>query len=128
MDANAYMSQTVVGELVGDHSVFSTDYTYFIAAAVVEVCSVIVISVTYWGWWTLGRPVSFSPLELAKAFQSPLLDDYNSNSTGRDLARVTDDTSIRYGARVGQQNDRKGILGFARATQIDSPDEGASFA
>jgi hypothetical protein len=46
MDANTHMNQTVVGELVGDHSVFSTDYSYFVAAAVVEVCCVVVISIT----------------------------------------------------------------------------------
>jgi hypothetical protein len=128
MDAGTHMDQTVFGELLGDHSVFSTDYNYFVAAAIVEVCCVAVISVMYWGWWTLGRPVSFSPLEIAKAFQSPLLANYNSNSTGRDIARAAEDTSIQYGAKAGEPGDKKAILGFARPGEVDSPEEGASFA
>jgi len=26
-----------------------------------------------WGWWELGRPVTLSPLETAKAFAAPIL-------------------------------------------------------
>lgn len=38
----------------------------YIAAAIVELVCILLVLPTYWGWWKLGRPVSFSPLELAK--------------------------------------------------------------
>lgn len=42
---------------------------------------------------------STEPLTRFQAFQSPLLDDCNSNSSGRDLAKSSiGETRIRYGA------------------------------
>ena len=54
--------------VVGDHLVFNTDYWFFFAAALVEVVCIAAILPTYRGWYKLGRPVSFSPLELAKVY------------------------------------------------------------
>ena len=68
MDQGAFVETTVVGQQAGEHSVYTTDLSYFAAAAVVVIFSVAVILPAYWGWWRLGRPVSFSPLELAKVW------------------------------------------------------------
>ena len=57
---------TVTGQVIGDHTVYVTDYTYFGGAVLVELICILVILPIYWGYWTLGRRISFSPLELAK--------------------------------------------------------------
>ena len=50
----------------GQISMYHTDYSWFIAAAVLELVCIVLILPMYRGWWTIGRPVSFSPLEIAK--------------------------------------------------------------
>ena len=88
IDAGLEINSTVTGHLHGPHNIFETDYWYFLAAAIVEVGCICLVAPTYWyvvtielkrsghfadrfrallrGWWKLGRPLSFSPLELAK--------------------------------------------------------------
>lgn len=46
--------------------VFKSDFNYFAAAAVLELCTILAILYCFFGFWQLGRDVSFSPLELAK--------------------------------------------------------------
>lgn len=57
---------TTTGEVTGVRSVFRTTYAYFAGAVVLELMCICLIAPTYWGWWKLGRSVSFSPLEIAK--------------------------------------------------------------
>lgn len=52
---------------------------------------------TYWGWWRLGRAVSLSPLEIAKAFDVPLMQALDSNATTEDFIRAVGDKRVRYG-------------------------------
>lgn len=88
----------MAGFQYGDQNVFQTNYWWFTAAAVLEVMCIACILPTYWGWRRLGRPVSFSPLELAKAFDAPLLENCSSNATGNDLANIAGSVPVRYGA------------------------------
>ena len=60
----------IKGHRVGEHDVYHTEYMYFLAAALVEVICIAAIAPTYFGWWRIGRPVSFSPLEMAKVSSS----------------------------------------------------------
>lgn len=66
LDPGLHVNTTITGQLIGDHSVFLTQYKYFVAALLVEVICIALIIPTYYGFWMLGRPVSFSPLEMAK--------------------------------------------------------------
>lgn len=98
VDNGVPLSQNVAGEQFGQHNIYQTNYWYFLAAALVELVCVSCVLATYWGWWRLGREVSFSPLEIAKAFEAPLLTDAHSNSSGNDIAKIARDVPIRYGA------------------------------
>jgi hypothetical protein len=60
--------------------------------------AILFAALLYWGWWQLGRHVSFSPIEIAKAFDAPLLQDVNTNSRAKDLLRDVGNLRIRYGA------------------------------
>lgn len=66
MDAGLSVRKTVVGNVEGDHTVFHSSYAFFVAAVVVQAATIAMVVPTYWGWWRLGRSMSFSPLELAK--------------------------------------------------------------
>jgi hypothetical protein len=49
-----------------------------------------------------GRQFSMSPLEIAKAFNAPLLDGLGSNLTGSELARQAPGDRIKYGEAIGK--------------------------
>jgi hypothetical protein len=66
MDDGFAVNQTITGTVVESVEVFRTDFSFYVAAAAVELCSVLVILTTFWGWWRLGRSASLSPLEIAK--------------------------------------------------------------
>src|SRR5438034_1836336 len=48
--------------------VFQSNYRYLAAALAVMLLAVFAVLSQLWGWWELGRQVSLSPLELARAF------------------------------------------------------------
>ncbi|KAK5175091.1 uncharacterized protein LTR77_000228 [Saxophila tyrrhenica] len=91
---------TAIGHKVGKLNVFQTDYWWFFGAALVEVICICFVAPAYWGWWRLGRSVSFSPLEIAKAFEAPMLAACDSNSTGRDAAKAMGDVRVDYGFSI----------------------------
>lgn len=66
LDAGLEVNSTIIGQLQGTETVFKTELIWFLAAAVVEGICIALILPTYYGWWQLGRAVSFSPLEIAK--------------------------------------------------------------
>lgn len=45
---------------------FKSNFNYFAAAAAVELFTIFLVAFTFYGWWRLGRNMSFSPLEVAK--------------------------------------------------------------
>ena len=46
--------------------VFASDFKYFAGAATVQLLTIIVLLLNFRGYWKLGKPVTFSPLEIAK--------------------------------------------------------------
>lgn len=86
--------------------------------------------------------MSFSPLEMAKvswhssvapaysnvnqAFNSPMLANVNSNSSGRDIAEVAGETRVQYGVF---RNDSTGTarLGFGHPDFVNRPRKGMRF-
>ena len=65
---------------------------------VLIVLACLAILATYWGWWHLGRPVSLSPLEIAKAFDAPIMHAADPNATADELVEAVGDVRVRYGS------------------------------
>lgn len=63
-----------------DSVVYEIRFTWYVIAACIQGFAIMVTAFLYWGWWQLGRRVSFSPIEIAKAFDAPLLRDANTNA------------------------------------------------
>lgn len=103
-------------------NVYVVDYWFFFGAALIQVICVSVIMYTFYGWWRLGRAVSFSPLELAKAFESPWLAGVNSNASGDRMGNELGDRKLQYGV-VGFESDR---LAFSDAGMVQKPWRGAN--
>jgi hypothetical protein len=49
-----------------------------------------------WGWWELGRSVSLSPLETAKAFGAPMMQHVGRNSTVEEILKKTRGMKVKY--------------------------------
>ena len=51
----------------------------------------------FYGYWALGRKVSMSPVETAKAFNTPTLRGTDSNTKSRALLREIENRPVQYG-------------------------------
>ncbi len=65
-DPGLQFTYNTTGVLRSPIPVFSSNFNYFIGAAAIQVLTINVLLFNFYGFWTLGRPVSFSPLEIAK--------------------------------------------------------------
>jgi hypothetical protein len=102
----AYPNLTLVNRTLEQHATMTRSYTetvyqtqvgWVAGAFILIMLSCLSIVPTYWGWWNLGRPVTMSPLEIAKAFDAPLLRPTDPNGTAADHIRVVGDMRLRYG-------------------------------
>lgn len=106
-------------------TVYATHPGWLAGAFAVIVLACLSIIPTYWGWWHLGRPVSMSVLEIAKAFDAPLLRDLDPNGSAEEHLRIVGRTRVRYGfgtTRLVHEKDGNGgqpSLGLSTAPQLD---------
>ena len=66
LDPGVQMKYNVTGKLQSPVEVFKSDFPFFVAAAAIQQLTIVLVLSTFWGYWRLGRHVSFSPLETAK--------------------------------------------------------------
>ncbi|KAE9979303.1 hypothetical protein BLS_009932, partial [Venturia inaequalis] len=78
--------------------VYQSKFLYLGLALLFTLASVLSILPTLYGWWQIGRKVSMSPLETAKAFGAPRLDGANSNAEVKSLLRAIGPMPVQYGA------------------------------
>lgn len=74
-----------------------------------------------------ARPFGSSVVVLTsmQAFESPLLADCNSNSSGGDIARKAGETPIRYGVIASEDQTKAGVkLAFADPAVVEKPRSG----
>jgi hypothetical protein len=98
LDHDVELESSVEGMIVSPVEVFNSNMSYFAGAASVQLLAILAILITFWGFWDLGRSSSLSPLEIAKAFDAPLLSDVLSNSSGREIEKIEGGRKVRYGA------------------------------
>lgn len=64
------------------------------------------------GWWRLGRAVSLSPIETAKAFGAPGLNTADSNADAQAILKDIGNRGTRYGVMTTAMPER--MSGYAR--------------
>lgn len=91
--------QSVHATQTGVQNVFVSHYGYLFGALAVMTFGVLSVIPTFYGWWRLGRPMTLSPIETAKAFNAPLLNQSKSRSNADvdRLIRDIGDRPVRYG-------------------------------
>ncbi|KAH6691320.1 hypothetical protein F5X68DRAFT_229175 [Plectosphaerella plurivora] len=76
----------------------------FIAVGLSTILSVLV-ALLLTGWRRCGRLFSISPLEIAKAFDAPLLRQVGSNTPASQIAKDDDGSMVRYGEVKQRRGD-----------------------
>lgn len=98
--SNSSDIQHVSSAETASHPVYQSHYEFLAIAVVLTVLAIFLVSATFGGYWHLGRPMTMSPVELAKAFNAPLLRNEDSNAKGTALVSKVGDRAIRYGVVI----------------------------
>jgi hypothetical protein len=77
-------------------TVYTVAIPYLACAVVASLLGVAAVAPLYYGWWELGRDVSFNPLEVANAFDAPILKHVDRNVTARRIAKQAGFRRVRY--------------------------------
>lgn len=78
--------------------VYLSDFKFLSLALLPTVFSALTVLLLMWRWWRLGRRVSLSPLEIARAFTAPELSAGSaSDLAAKELMRDIGSKKIRYG-------------------------------
>jgi hypothetical protein len=99
--SNSSLRTTVTAQQISTQQVYMSDFRWLGAATAITVLGLLLTIPTFRGYWKLGRNVSMSPIELAKAFASPMLAHVDSNADVETMLKTMGDRQIRYGASSG---------------------------
>lgn len=123
LDPGVQTNYSVIGAAQGPQEVFKSEFAYFFAAAGLELLTIVLVASTFIGYWRLGRHVSFSPLEIAKAFDAPLLAHIGPNLSGRNIAKATNDRQVKYGLVYDDAEKREaGTLKLSHRMEVHALD------
>jgi hypothetical protein len=129
-------AQTVPFTGTSRHNMYITDNRYLIAAALLGFFGAFSVVPMFAGWSHLGREFSMSPLEVAKAFEAPLLKRVDGNATTREILVQVPKGLVRYGAvsdlKEGDHIGRGSLqlearLAIDRASAVSSPTVGVLY-
>jgi hypothetical protein len=143
-DANSTAIQAVTVDVQSSTNVYHTNYTFVAIAVIITLLSIVFVATTFYGYWELGREVSMSPLEIAKAFDAPLLAMEDSNNDSKALVKSIGNKAVRYGVivepvehtlvyghkgngTVRQGGARSAILGIAERDIVRAPRDGQHY-
>ncbi|ETN44304.1 uncharacterized protein HMPREF1541_10484 [Cyphellophora europaea CBS 101466] len=87
---------------ISDVVYYMTNFEYMVAGVITTLVAVMLVIPSYWRYGQLGRDVTLGPIEVASAFQAPLLTRgrrYRKKDTGdvEDLIKEVGDRKVMYG-------------------------------
>jgi hypothetical protein len=94
--ANSSNTQHVEAQASGNHSL-PYRLPFLALATVASLLAITSVLLTFHGFWGIGRNVSMSPIETAKAFNAPLLRNSDSNAPAKALLKEVGTRPVRYG-------------------------------
>lgn len=132
-DPGVTLSQNVTANQTLTMNVFHSDLEWFAGAVILQVFAAVSILPVFYGFWKLGLRATMSPLDVAKAFEAPLLKDVNSAAGSRGIVRAVGDLKVRLGQVTEQQVDdlekrfTRSKLAIAEAAGVVTPQKGTRF-
>lgn len=104
---------------------YMSDYLFLGLAVGVLGLSFLTVLPLLLGWWHLGREVSLSPIEVARAFGAPELKGSSSDSDAGQLMKEIGSKKLSYGeVAVGESNQIMRALGFGEPGVTQRPRKG----
>jgi len=87
---------------------YSTNFWYMGGALASTLVCVLLVLPVYWGFWELGRKVSLNPIEIANAFQAPVLAAVHPGSGhADDVVKVAGGQYVQYTHAVDPETGRR---------------------
>lgn len=83
---------------------YNTNKPFMYGAIFTMLFCILCVLPSYWGFWELGRKVTLGPMEIASAFQAPVLDHPTVSRTGGEveiLLKEVGERRVRYGEVEG---------------------------
>ncbi|MDI1490039.1 MAG: hypothetical protein OHK93_001238 [Ramalina farinacea] len=120
-------NQHVISQDTGSHPVYKTNYTYLWLACLVTALGWLATMPIFVKWWHVGRHVTMSPIEIARAFQAPMLQSSDPNARVRDLLKEVGLRSVRYGAVAKSGPPGSEDLGMHDPDDVLVPRAGQTF-
>ena len=117
--------QEMLVEREATEVVYTSDYLFLGLAVGVIGLSLITVSPLLLGWWKLGREVSLSPVEIARAFGAPVLKESGSNSNTGQLMKELRADKLSYGEVTSLESGQTvSTLGFGLPGVAQRPRKG----
>lgn len=133
-DADKYLlmpaAQTVNMSQKRTIQVYVSNYAFLAAGGAVMLLAVIGVMPLFYGFWDLGRDVTLSPIETAKAFGAPVLDTegVSSNATATAIAKSeTGRLLVQYGEVRGSEAGDGARLRFGDTGSVREPQSGRMY-
>ena len=96
--ANSSDYQSVTAQETSTLPVYESSYLYLGLAVLFTALGWLAVFPVFIGWWHVGRTVTMSPIETAKAFGAPKLRNSDSNADAEALLKEIGHHVVRYGA------------------------------
>ena len=103
-------------------AVFRVNYAYAVGTSCVVLLSVLATAPLLSGWRRAGRDLSVSPLEVANAFDAPLLAGVPSGAEVGAVLRAVDGVEVRYGELRAAGGWYSGEVGMGEYVVRESTD------
>ena len=116
--------QQILVEQVTNELVYKSQYIFLIIAVLFTLFATCTVLIIFNGWWRLGRDVSLSPIEVARAFAAPVLSGAGSNVEIKTLLKQLGNKELRWGAEVDQG---AAAMRFDSAEKLEKPQYGQIF-
>lgn len=86
-------------------AVYRSNFKIMAFAVILNLLGVMSILPLFWGWWQLERKTSFSPLEIANAFEAPLLREVHGNATQSQIRNRVGQKKVKYNEKCGMEEE-----------------------
>jgi hypothetical protein len=114
--SNATDIQTMNALQENQVTIYRSNYLYLALALLFTLLSALCVAPIFHGWWRLGRKMTLSPIEIAKAFNAPSLANSDSNLAIKALLKEVGSRELIYGAISAVQST--GYKGSSNETDV----------
>lgn len=122
--------QNITLQETHDEIVFASHLEFFAGAVGLMFATLVFVASNFYGWWQLGRNMTMSPIEIASAYNVPLLrgHEVSANANVDMQLEKIGGRRVRYGEIVDDTSGlQKGSLGFGLIEDVQRPEKGAFY-